>query len=310
MELIREVGGCCIQRPKFMFGGVALVGFILALCLSIASLEYTEIGLNYSFFGSSVEHRGYAAGIYFLGFGNSFLRFPSIVKSIQFSGEQGSSGPDLRSRTNDGLEVALEISFQYQLNTSSIFDLYEKFGVDYEPIFVTMAIDLLTAQATSYSATAFFSDRQAISLAMEDELKDHFGVNAFASIPFFQLRAVSLPADFEHAIQATEVAKQDIQTAHAEFGNQEVQMMTQVLQAQQQALAMALQANATAESILLNMEAFVKQFILTQSLQAKSLTPLLAKIGNNETLLLDYMQTRAMRGHPDHLVAVNMHSVL
>merc|ERR1712048_909960 len=109
-------------------------------------------------------------------------------------------------------------------------------------------MDLITTLATSYNATAFFSDRNTISLEMEDELKNHFGVSAFSSVPFFQLRSVSLPSDFESAIQATEVKKQDIQTATAEMDNQQVQMQTQVLQAQQQAKSIALQANATATS--------------------------------------------------------------
>jgi len=123
---------------------------------------------------------------------------------------------------------------------------------------------------------------------------------------FFQLRAVSLPSAFEQAIQETEVKKQDIQTAQAEYDNQEVQMKTAVLQTQQQAKSIALQANATAQSTLLNMQAYVEQFKLTQKLQAETFAPLYQKLQNNESLLLEYMRARTLRDHPDHLSIVSV----
>lgn len=275
------------------------------LC-SFSSLEFTDLGLNHSWITNTVEDKGYTAGLYFLGFGHNFIRYPSTVQTIQFSNEGSSAGPPLRSRTSDGLEVALEVSFQYQINASSVYQLYEKFGTDYEPIYVNMAMDYLTRMATAYNATAFFSDRQTIGLDMEEELKSHFGDEAFCQVPFFQLRSVSLPDAFDQAIQETEVKKQDIQTATAELSNQEVQMQTKVLQAQQQAKAIALEANATAQSILLNMDAFVQQFNLAQSLQASSLKPIYEKLGKNETLLMEYMRARALRDHPAHLSVVSM----
>ena len=40
-------------------------------------------------------------------------------------------GQSLGSRTADGLEVVLEISFQYRLMPDKLYSLYRKFGVDY-----------------------------------------------------------------------------------------------------------------------------------------------------------------------------------
>eukprot|EP00931_Biecheleriopsis_adriatica_P061553 TRINITY_DN37011_c0_g1_i1.p1 TRINITY_DN37011_c0_g1~~TRINITY_DN37011_c0_g1_i1.p1 ORF type:complete len:306 (+),score=77.07 TRINITY_DN37011_c0_g1_i1:72-989(+) len=301
-----EVWNTARSNPKVLGCCGCSIFIAILVGISFASLEYTELGLNYSLVSSSVENKAYSAGLYILGPGHSFIRFPSTVQTIQFSTEHDSNGPLLRSRTSDGLEVALEISFQYQLNVTTLPDLYRKFGMDYNYVYVNMAMDLLTASATGFNATAFFNDRQTISMGMESELKDHFLNEAFAEVPFFQLRSVSLPPSFEKAIQETEVQKQDIQTASAEKGNQEVQMQTKVLQAQQQAHAIELAANASAQSVLLDAEAYVAQFKLTQQLQAESFKSLYEKLGNNETLLLDYMRARAMRDHPDHLSVVGM----
>lgn len=299
----RESSAC----RRFAVAGVAAVVVVLAVC-SFSSLEYTELGLNYSMLTSTVEDRGYASGLYLLGPGHYFLKFPSTVQTIQFSHEPDSVGPPLRSRTNDGLEVALESSLQYQLNASALTALYRKYGMAYESIFVNIAMDLITQVATKYAATDFFSNRTTISLGMETTLKDTFESQAFANVPFFQLRSVSLPPEFEQAIQQTEVKKQDIQTAQAEKDNMQVQMETKVLQAQQQAMAIALAANATAQSTMLNMEAYVKQFGLAQRLQAQSFAPIHDKLKKNDTLLMDYMRARAMRDHPDHNSVVSISS--
>lgn len=299
---------CPRRYPRTFCSLCGVLALIGALLCSFGSLEYTELGLNYSFIGSSVEEKGYAAGLYYLGVGHSFVKFPSTVQTIQFSHETDSAGPPLSSRTSDGLEVLLEVSFQYQLNVTTLYDLYAKYALNYEPIFVNMAIDLITEWATRYNATEFFSNRSAISYSMETNLKSKFEVEAFSDVPFFQLRAVSLPAAFEKAIQETEVKKQDIQTAQAEKDNQEVQMTTKVLQAEQEALSIGLAANATAQSTILQMDAYVEQFALSQRLQAETFAPLFDKLQKNESLLLEYMRARAMRDHPDHLSIVSIPS--
>lgn len=263
------------------------------------------MGLKYSLFSNNVEDRGYGAGRYWLGLGGSFIRFPSTVVTIQFSNEADSKGDLLRSRTSDGLEVELEVSFQYQLNVSSIYGLYTQFGEDYEKVFVTSAMDVVTIIATRYNATAFFTDRTRISADMEKSLKSHFD-KLGADIPYFQLRSVELPPPFEKAIQDTEVKKQDIQTAEAEKENQEVTMETKVLQAQQKALEIALQANATGQQILLDAHAYVAQFELAQQLQAKSYKPIYEEYLKDEKTFMDYMQVRTLRNHPDTHSVVNL----
>mmetsp|Transcript_57759 Transcript_57759/g.122871 ORF Transcript_57759/g.122871 Transcript_57759/m.122871 type:complete len:336 (+) Transcript_57759:154-1161(+) len=300
----------CPKKHPIVCGSTCcgILAIVLFFC-TFRSLEYTELGLNYSLFSNSIEDKGYTAGRYYLGLGHGFVRFPSTVQTIQFSSEHDSVGPLLRSRTSDGLEVELEVSFQYQLNSSELHTLYHDFGQDYERVFVTSAMDLITTMATHYNATAFFNDRLAISLDMEMELKDSFNELANTNIPFFQLRSVELPADFESAIQDTEVKKQDIQTAEAERQNQEVSMQTKVLQAQQKAQEIALQAAADSESIELQAEAYVKQFTLSQNLQAASLQPIFnTHLQKKESDFLDYLQVRTLRNHPDSQSVVNLAS--
>lgn len=88
--------------------------------------------------------------------GHSFIRFPKNVQTIEFSTSGSANGKPLQSRTKDGLEVSIVVSFQYKypLTHSSshrilqnqTYDLYMKYGKDYEKIYVTTAIDFLTDQ--------------------------------------------------------------------------------------------------------------------------------------------------------------------
>jgi hypothetical protein len=82
--------------------------------------------------------------------------------TIEFSKERHSDRPPLQSRTNDGLEVVLEVSFQYTVQKENIFRLYNKFGSKYNYVFENVAIDVLTEEATKYSAYEFFWDRARI----------------------------------------------------------------------------------------------------------------------------------------------------
>lgn len=120
------------------------ITLLILLINSFSSLEFNEYGLDYSSITKSINEKPYTAGIHFLGVGHSFIKFPKTVQTIEFSKEKSANSAPLKSRTSDGLEVTLEISFQYKLIYEHIYDLYLKFGPVYQPTFERMAIDILT----------------------------------------------------------------------------------------------------------------------------------------------------------------------
>lgn len=215
---------------------VVLLGILLC---GIDNVEITEYGLNYSLLWRKVEQKTYIAGRYWIGPFNHFIRFPSVLTTVAFAqpGVDIAGGApierELRSRTRDGLDVNIELSFQYQLEQEKIYDLYSLLGgwPDYHNTFVRLAIDRLTETATIFSATEFFIERTLIGRSMEKKLLDDFQGRLFSHIFSFQLRTVSLPQDFEDAIQETEVMKQDVRVAQAEQNSTRVSLETQLMQA-------------------------------------------------------------------------------
>lgn len=52
-----------------------------------------------------------SAGLHFLGIGHYFIKFPKTVQTIEFSNSTSTGA--LYSRSSDGIELSMEISFQY-----------------------------------------------------------------------------------------------------------------------------------------------------------------------------------------------------
>jgi len=258
------------------------------------------MGLNYSWINQQVEKKTFTSGRYYLGIGNHFIKFPAMVMNVYFLNDLSSNtqGPALKSRTKDGLNVDLEVSFQYRLEMNKLYELYTTLGPDYEKTLVRMAIEQLTTAATMHNAHNFFNNRTTIGQEMHDRLKEHFAEHACADVPFLQLRTVHLPQEFETAIQDTQVKQQDIQIASAEQSQNRVAYETRVLQAIQAVNVMNNQALAEAQAIMARNDAYCKQYEVTTNLQAEALQSLKSAANWNNEQLLSYMRLRAVREHP------------
>mmetsp|Transcript_153293 Transcript_153293/g.471586 ORF Transcript_153293/g.471586 Transcript_153293/m.471586 type:complete len:298 (-) Transcript_153293:28-921(-) len=288
-------------------GVAALTLLVLFLC-SFDTLEYQEMGLNYSWISETIEDRTYFGGRYWLGLGNSFIKFPKMVKSVFFLDDLTTTtqGPALQSRTRDGLNVRLEVSFQYRIKDKDVYQMYTTLGPNYEQTFIRMAIEQLATAATMHNAHFFFSNRTSISAEMHKMLNSHFDSHGFAEIPFFQLRTVHLPHDFEEAIKETQVKQQEIQIAQLEQNTNRVTFQTKVLQAEQAVKVMQNQASAEAASILAQNDAYCQQYRVTQTLQSQALKNLMSASGWTPKQLLEYMRIKAVRDHPSEKTTIRM----
>lgn len=297
-------------------GLAALIVLAVAIIGGIANVEVTEYALNYSLLTRTVEKRTYSSGRYWIGPFNYFVKYPAVVKTIQFSeaklqydlsANERSDGL-LRSRTSDGLDVSIELSFQYQLDPVKLYHLYTTLDASpfYHNVYTRIAIDRLTETATTYSANEFFVDRTIIGKKMEQQLKKDFELRLYASIFSFQLRAVSLPVEFEDAIQETEVMKQDLQVAKAEQNSTRVALETELMQAKRRMKVKGNQAQAKAQSTMLTNTADISQYTMTQHKAADSYAMVMKALDGKEADVLEYMETRVLRDHASGLTTVGL----
>lgn len=297
-------------------GITAIIMAVLIAVTGFRAVEITEYGLAVNMATRKVEKAPYGSGRYWIGPWSYFIKFPAVVKTIQFSDsrlqedlgidEQGD--PMLRSRTADGLDVTIELSFQYQLHQDKIYGLYTTLGAgkDFHDTFVRVAIDRLTEIATEYTANEFFVDRTKIGKAMEKLLKQEFEDRLYATIFSFQLRSVGLPEEFEKAIQTTEVKKQDVHVAEAEMQSEKVALETQLMQAQRRTKVKKNVAEGFAESVMLENTADIAQYKATQEKAAESYKAVLKNLDDKEGELLAYVQSRVLRDHVSDKVTLGL----
>lgn len=91
--------------------GIGIVALVILIITSFSQLEVNEVGLDYSGITKTIDKNIYAAGIHFLGVAHSFIKFPVTVQTYEFSKMAKADGPIIRSRTKDGLEIEIEVSF-------------------------------------------------------------------------------------------------------------------------------------------------------------------------------------------------------
>ena len=290
----------------FICSCTCCIGFLLIL-FGFSSLEATELGLNYSWISKTISLEVKENGLYFIGIGHSFIKFPKTVQTIEFSEEKTANRGPIESRTSDGLEVTLEISFQYILQPDKLYDLYNTYGPKYDNVFQNIAINILTEEATKYTAYNFFMDRGKIKDDFQYELNLRFDKNCFSNIQFLQLRSVNLPNLFEQSIQESEVKKQDIQKAQAEQNKVKIEIDTKIKAAEYQKNVIINKAEGEAQAIIKQNEAYVDALLRTQNTQTNAFKNLKDTLQLTNENLLDFMKTKIIKEYSgDNDITLNI----
>jgi len=287
---------------------VSCITGLVLLILGFSSLEATEWGLDYSWISKTIDPTVRENGLYFIGIGHSFYKFPRNVQTIEFSKERNANRNPIESRTSDGLEVVLEISFQYVLQPENLYKLFMLYGEKYQTVFSNIAVDLLTEEATKYTAYDFFMDRGKIKEDFQTKLNEIFNAQCYSSIQFLQLRSVDLPSLFEQAIQESEVKKQDIQKAYAELNKVRVEVDTKIKAADFQKNVTINIAEGEADALLKQNNATVDSLKQVQNTQTTAYTNLKSNLALSNGALLNFVKAKLIKNYNGNDMALNIKS--
>lgn len=199
-----------------------------------------------------------------LGLGHSFIKFPKTAQPIKLSKERDADRGPVESRTSDGLEVILDISFQYSLISTQLYDLYMAYKENYKSVIIASAFDVINDKATSYTAYNFFVKRGEISVSMEGALREALSECCYVTVNSFQLADVDLPDPFENSISESEVKNQDIKKAEAEYDQSKIELDTRVQKAEANKKVMMNKALGDAKSLLVKTQGQIGGFELTE----------------------------------------------
>ena len=286
--------------------GVGVVALIVLIFTSFRTLEVNEVGLDYSGITKTIDKEIFTSGIHLLGVGHSFIKYPTTVQTYEFSKAKGSDAPRVKSRTKDGLEVELEISFQYIYILNKIYDTYMRYAENQNIPWMKIAIDILTDVATQYNAAEFFFNKDKISKSMQDSLNATFSEYWFSTVDYFQLKSIDLPDPYEIAIQETEVKRQDIHKAEAEKAKTAIELETKIMQAKISSNITVNKAMGDASSLLQSNVANTESFYKIQIQQATALAAVKKSLGLTNAQLLTYLRAKILKEYPEGKMIIGL----
>jgi len=202
---------------------ILLITSVILFACSFALVEPTEYGLDWDNNWFTIDDtQVYEGGRHFLGLGHTFIIYPKILRTIKMSGDIPTTGDGendvevesaeadsesestgvrptsvLNARTSDGLQVMLDLSYQYKLMATpeDLTQLWYDYEDQYEAAFVRISRDTLRNVASQFAAFQYFYNRSIISdamrIALDAELSNHH-----ANVESFQLLNIALPSKF------------------------------------------------------------------------------------------------------------------
>ena len=91
----------------------------------------------------------------------------------------------IKCRTKDGLELDLEASLQYRVESDNIFKIYTTYGTQEKAILTRVIIDVISDTSTLYSSNDFFTKRSEIQKKMQQDLQKKVKDSTWHEVVFF-----------------------------------------------------------------------------------------------------------------------------
>jgi len=307
----------------------ALIFGIIALPLSFKSLEQGKYALELSWYDQLIGPDVLTEpGLYFVGFGNTLVEYPSTYQTMYFIHDHRGIVEDeehpsikrspLKARSSDGLEMTVSISFQWQLREGSLKPLYDILGGGsletslYRDEFVRFARSAVVESCANFAADSFFTNRSTITDNMLMMVKKAFmrpDLGMDLTIQGLQLREVELPADFDKEIVRTQEQMQEVQVAYAEREEQKISMQKDLMVAEERVKQIVQNSLGAAEKTRLENDAVVEQMKIFQQKQAVANAEILSKFLNDTDpygRLFELMEIRALNAHNDTRLLINL----
>jgi len=233
---------CCI--------GVLLTCILVPL--SVQNVDYNVYGIAYNNYTCTAKTDVYDQGKYFVGLATTMFLYPRIAKTIEFTGKRR-----INCLTHDGIQVALDVTFQYQLVKGELLDIFYNFGLVYklEDFLKTTARDSIRDTCATKTAQNFYEQRGAIEQSMTATLiSDVSLADAHIVIRALQLKNVELPVELKTAIEEKQRSEQDIDNALNERAGALINAKTKLETAKVEAETLIIIAEAEATAVLTEAE--------------------------------------------------------
>jgi len=260
---------------------------VVLVAISFQQLGANEVGLDYSGVTLTLDtSQLYDSGLHFLGVNHKFIVYRKDVQEIDMRDDA-----NIIARTVDCLQVQLDsrLFFRLSISKEDLAALYLMFGDDFYTPYDDIARSIVRDVAANFTAFEFWTYRDLIQSTMESALRVKLN-DFYCSIEQFLLSNFELPEAFQEAITQTEVAKQIISS----YDSWTISNRTQIDAAVQQfrdhtAPIIIQQANTTATSFLLGIDAYIQTLKLTVDAEVTGYNIVQSKLGFTKDELVTYV---------------------
>jgi len=230
------------------------VFFIVAIGLIIASfkrLESTEYGLRYDVWKKTLSYEVESGGLHGGPPGFKFIKVPSTFITQKLKGEREVCV------SRDGLEVEYDVSFQYELSTTTIRSAILKYRdmEKWNKIVVWAARSGIQHACGEFNISNFQNERGIIQKTMFDFVQEAVGNDnadggLYVNVLTLHLEEVSIPSEYKKAVTEKQSAEEEIGLAKTERQQEVTKANTELLAAEEQARRMIDIANNEANITL------------------------------------------------------------
>ena len=171
-----------------------------------------------------------AGGLYLGPVGYKFVKFPSTQITADLF--------DI-CMSNDGLRVSIEVTYQYRLDQENIMNVIRKYrnSDKWSQVVNIAANSAIQHSCSAFNITDFQTKRETVRDTMFENLRMKLEGTSrvFAIATSLQLKYVSLPAEYTHAVEQRQRSEEDIPLAKNERIQERTKAQTELMAAEKRA---------------------------------------------------------------------------
>jgi regulator of protease activity HflC (stomatin/prohibitin superfamily) len=217
-----------VITSRWIFSIIFIIIAIIALTQSVYTVPAGSIGI--------ITQWGAVNRVIMPGIG---MKWP-IAEAVQLMSVRTQKDQvDATAASKDLQRVTSTIAVNYHLDGEHAVDVYSSVGMDYQDILLAPAIqNIFKATTAQYTAEELITKREEVRLRAEEALITQLLIYHVV-VENFNIVNFDFSPEYNAAIEAKQVAQQQVETAKQRLAQAEVEAQTAIVQAQGQADAQA-----------------------------------------------------------------------
>lgn len=268
---------------------IIIFGIVMLSLYVNHKIAQSEIGIiNDSYSGKLLGP--YQQGSYTLKPGQQLIKLSKVYTSRTYN---------VNCLSKDQLSINLSISMQYLYSSDYILSfMFKKFSNEgeYLSLFEDIFWRSYILVCAHYDAEEYYTSRSIIEHDMYNILINSSNtIGIGMDIKSLQLNNIAFPTKFSTAITQKQLSNQNITSNTNARTGALTTAQTKLLQAEQTALTIAINANSTANIIIRNAKSLYDNNIQKWNSIGIGLSSVLSSLNNNVTALLKYLQYQTIQ---------------